>query len=383
MDVEFRGSHAFLDSSLHFADLRGRNVLLNAARWLVAVAGGASAVHVHVEEVKYVPRELLEFLAYLIYPARIELRRRAADGEGGEELEERSREYMWPFLRYSHKTGACTLCGRSRDSLGGCIAAELRDHVARGEDLCPACMIARLFGRAANKAAFLFYVGREELKLGEPDAEYEDPHSFAVFKFYRHGGGRKAIDDTAVLSACGVTVAVVGVKREVVNEEGMLHRYLSRVSGSLRGGDWRRVAETREEYLRQLVNRVKELDGVDLGDVIYQPRGCGVVAQLSGVNAWGELESTDLDLLASSEGTNIVYVIRVDGDKFGEFSRRYKKEEELAAFKSAVAGAFEASVKSAVVYSGGDESLIAAVSKSALRIIVALEGVRRLYQRLG
>jgi len=37
VEVRFAGAHRFLDASLHFVDLRGRNMLLNAARWLVAL----------------------------------------------------------------------------------------------------------------------------------------------------------------------------------------------------------------------------------------------------------------------------------------------------------------------------------------------------------
>lgn len=360
--------------------------MLNAARWLTALVGGASAVHVHVEGVKDVPWELLEFLAYLIYPARIEVKGESVEaggwleGASGAPTDGGSKPVR-PLICHGHETGACTLCGRELDDLFD--AQKVKNHVARGEELCPACMIARLFGRAANKAAFLFYVGKGELDLGEqPDAKYKDAHSSAVFKFYRHGGNRKSLDDTAVLSACGATVAVVGIKREVL-EAGGLQRYLNEVRGHLRQGSWKKVAEAREEFLRKLVEEVRRQDGLDLGDVIYQPSDCGVVAQLSGVNAWGALDSTDLDILAASEGTNTVYVIRIDGDKFGEFSKRHGNEKELATFKSAVAGAFEASVRSAVIYSGGDESLVAASSRSVLKILAALEAVRALYKRLG
>ncbi|WP_053240449.1 hypothetical protein [Pyrobaculum islandicum] len=91
MRVWFRGVHRLLDSSLHFRDLRGRNVLLNVARWLVAAACGGRA-HVHVDCGREPPGELLRAVSYLIYPARL--------------------EPGVPFDGSPAEGGVCSLCGR-------------------------------------------------------------------------------------------------------------------------------------------------------------------------------------------------------------------------------------------------------------------------------
>ena len=89
LSIDFGGSHTYLDSSPHYRDLRGRNVLLNATRWLAAVMWDAKAVHVNVEHLEKKPSlDAIRAINHLIAPARAESVEKT--GEGREE-----RVYSW------------------------------------------------------------------------------------------------------------------------------------------------------------------------------------------------------------------------------------------------------------------------------------------------
>lgn len=365
VEVKFGGAHMFLDASLHFMDLRGRNVLLNAARWLVALTAAKTwAVHVHVEA-DGVDWDVLRELAYLVYPARVE----AGDVKVRE-------------LGCAEGGGVCTLCGR-----GGVVARreDWLSHVTRGEALDAPCLAARLFGRAANKPAFLFALFERDSLLrvlpGGPTLAL--PLGFSTLYFWRHGegGGGECLDDSAALCYHNNCVAVLGVRRECVKERANVERYLEAVRRAER---FEEAAAAREEFLR----RVAEEAAREELKPVYQPRGGsieeGFVPHLSGVNAGGE--EVDTEILASLAGTNTVFLVRVDGDRFGERARQMS-EEVLAQFKSAVAGVFEAGPQAArqaryhaaVIYAGGDENMFVASARSVNAVLETLLKAREFF----
>jgi hypothetical protein len=358
MEIRFAGAHRFLDASLHFVDLRGRNMLLNAARWLVAfTAAGARTVHVHVDA-EEVDGDLLKEVAYLVYPARVEVGGAAVAGlgcaEGG---------------------GVCSICGR-----GGVVTLgeDWFTHVTRGEALDAPCLAARLLGRAANKPAFLFaLLERKNLPKG-PSLVL--PMGVLTLYFWRHGEGGYCLEDSAALCFHDRCVAVLGVRGECV-EAG----YLEKVRRAER---FEEAVAVREEFLRKTAEKV--VPGLE---PVYQPRGGsvgeGFVPHLSGVNAAGR--EVDTEVLASLAGTNIVFLVRVDGDKFGERTK-HLPEEVVAQFKSAVAGIFEAGplaaerarYHAAVIYAGGDENMFVASARGVDAVLKTLMKAREFFkQALG
>ncbi|MGC9051993.1 Cas10/Cmr2 second palm domain-containing protein [Pyrobaculum sp.] len=363
--VKFRGAHRYLDSSPRLVDLRGRNMLVNAARWLVAAASHrAEAVHVDVAA-EGAPRDLLRELAYFLHPAAVGDANQLTCGLGSE---------------------ACVLCGRPAEArtYAAILGEEVYSHVAREGALDLPCLAARLFGRSANKPAFLFAIYRR--------AAGDFPHWFNKAKwlkhygisvgFLRHGEEVKCMDDAAVLRYCDVAVAVVGVESNCV--KGHFDSYAKAVrEATRRDHTYAELAGLREEFLRKLAEEV----GAPLR-AVYQPEGGGVpegfVPQLSGVNAGGELDEVDTERLAGAAGTNTVFVVRFDGDRFGSRAREAGlPEEELAKFKSAVSAHIEVgprgAYRSAVVYAGGDENMFVAATKSVEDVLAVLRNVRRLF----
>jgi hypothetical protein len=360
MEVRFAGAHKFLDASLHFADLRGRNMLLNAARWLVAfTAAEARVVYVNVDA-EGVDRDLLREVAYLVYPARVEVGDTAVAGlgcaEGG---------------------GVCSLCGR-----GGVVTwgDDWFAHVTQGEALDAPCLAARLFGRAANKPAFLFALLRRKSLPKEPSLVL--PMGVLTLYFWRHGGGGGCPDDSAALCLHDRCVAVLGVRGNCVEAGPYL-------AGMRRAERFEEAVAVREEFLRRIAGEV--VPGLE---PVYQPRGGsvgeGFVPHLSGVNAGGR--EVDTEVLASLAGTNTVFLVRVDGDRFGERTKQLR-EEVVAQFKSAVAGVFEAGPSSgagraryhaAVIYAGGDENMFVASARGVDAVLKTLMRAREFFrQALG
>ena len=351
--VRFGGVHRFLDSSLHFLDLRGRNVLLNVARWLVALSSRrVYRVYVNVEVEDPCDRVLRE-VAYLVYPARVEVDGAAMD----------SSDCVRPG------EGACSLCGRPGVVPGG--VWEWYSHVARGETLDVACLVARLFGRAANRPAFLFVVSRSPPR-SQPDVVLNV--GAVKMYFWRHGAGVECFDDTAALCLADGCVGVVGVRGNCIEGFG---EYAGRVRRARR---FEEVAVAREEFLRALAEKL----GLQ-SRAVYQPRGGaveeGFVPHLSGVNAGGR--EVDTELLAALAGSNLLFLVRVDGDRFGQRSAGVN-EEALSQFKSAVSGVFEAGAGgryySATLYAGGDENMFVA-SGDASAVFSVLKKTREFFQQ--
>lgn len=344
--------------------------MLNAVRWLVALASGdvrGAKVHVHVETATPADKELLRELAYLIYPARIH------------DLHGASANVVEPYDAVCDAYSACTLCGRPIS--GGARRAALHDlvkEVARDERLDAPCLAARLFGRAANKPVFIFTVG-----TGEPPAflRCQSPVSISLDKVKAEFC--RGEHTAAILKYCDVAyAAVVGVEKGRKSFE----KYAEEVGKALNGeGDLMALASLREEFFKDVLEEA----GIGPLRPVYQPpdlSGVGYVPQLSGVNARGKLKEIHTENLAIISGNNVVYVIRIDGDKFGAFVRQANiSEDVLSQFKSAISALIETArgVYPAVIYAGGDENMTVASARSFRDVAQMLTALRRLYISFG
>ena len=378
----FKGIHAYLGSSYHFYDLRGRNLLLNAARWLVALASGDrdAKVHVHVESRNQVDKDLLRDLSYLIYPSRIY-----------EELHG-SNELIAPETPWNCFANAvCTLCGRPvNEGTIDLYMSKVVSEVSKGEMLDTPCLVARLFGRAANKPAFVFVVG---MGAQPPLLKCADSISIRLraveVEFCEKPD--EGLTVATLRGLCEFYVSVVGVSKKKFDER-VFEEYADAVRDLLRRGQAERraeaylaVADSREEFFGEL------LKGADIGGLppVYQPsdlEDVGYVPQLSGVNAGGQLAEIHTENLAVLGGSNVVYLVRVDGDKFGRFVRQSKISERIiSVFKSAISAVVETApgMYSVLIYAGGDENLVVASAADARRVLHMLEDLRGLFTSFG
>jgi len=345
--------------------LRGRNVLLNALRWLTAALWGGKVVNVNVEYLEEKPSlDAIRLINYFIAPARAEVAYQCRS----------DRVYRWGEVAAGEPKplchvgdAVCAVCGRpwakTPDERGA-------SHEAEHQPLDAPCLTARLAGRIANNKAMVFVVSRVELIRDAPSYEYSVRFGDAelVVRFYRHMGAS---------TRCASEPDALVLKLRCCSGEA----FVNLLGACVEKPRVDRPGEALREKVEALLDGVREAWGVE-PDLAYQPSSSDayLVPQLSVVNHGHGISIHDVAI------GNTYFLVRIDGDRFGEKASEKVRyvgigaEVELARFKAEVAALIETWTRTAVIYAGGDENMFVMGARSIRAAIELLKDVRKVFK---